>query len=60
MIKARNLVVVFAMMASFGINLMAYVVNAGAQTTQNRAGLVIQSANGQITTRCVTFSETEI
>lgn len=60
MTKLRNVVVIFALASALGINLAAYIMNTSAQTTQNRAGLVIQSTSGQITTSCVTFSEPEI
>ncbi|MCL5275058.1 MAG: hypothetical protein M1434_10005 [Chloroflexi bacterium] len=42
------------------INLTAIVVRTSAQSSSNRAGLVVQYSDGQVVTRCVTFTEPEI
>jgi hypothetical protein len=56
MIRLPHLVAAGALVLALGINVIAWAVQARAQT-QNRAGLVVQMADGSVVTRCVSFSE---
>jgi hypothetical protein len=60
MIKIRYVIATVALATALGLNLGALVMHTNAQATPNHAGLIIQSPNGQITTRCITFDEPEI
>jgi hypothetical protein len=56
MVRLRHLIAIVALVIALGINALAWAAQARAQT-QNRAGLVVQMADGSVETRCVSFSE---
>ncbi len=59
-IKPRYAVAVLSLATALAINLTALVIRANAQPGPNRAGLVVQYGNGQVVSRCVTFTEPQI
>jgi hypothetical protein len=56
MVRLRHLVAIGSLVIALGINALAWAAQARAQT-QNRAGLIVQLADGSVVTRCVSFSE---
>jgi len=60
MVKIRFVVGIVALVGALGLNLAAMVIHTNAQATPNHAGLIIQSASGQVVTRCITFDDPEI
>jgi hypothetical protein len=56
MIRLRHIVAIISLIVALGINAAAWAAQARAQT-QNRAGLIVQMADGSVITRCVSFSE---
>lgn len=56
MIRLRHLVAIYSLVIALGINALAWAVQARAQTP-NRAGLIVQMADGSVVTRCVSFTE---
>lgn len=56
MVRLRHIVAIGSLVVALGINAMAWAAQARAQT-QNRAGLIVQLADGSVVTRCVSFNE---
>jgi hypothetical protein len=56
MLRLRHLVTIFSLLLAVSFNAIAWATQARAQT-QNRAGLIVQMADGSVVTRCVSFSE---
>jgi hypothetical protein len=56
MVRLRHLVAISSLVLALGVNALAWAAQARTQT-QNRAGLIVQMADGSVVTRCVAFNE---
>ncbi len=59
MIRLPHLIAMLSLTFALGVNVAAWAAQARAQTP-NRAGLIVQMADGSVVTRCVSFSEESI
>lgn len=59
MIRLPHLIAIISLTFALGVNAAAWAAQARAQTP-NRAGLIVQMADGSVVTRCVPFSEESI
>lgn len=59
MVRLPHLVAIAALIIALGVNAFAWAMQARAQTP-NRAGIIVQMADGSVITRCVAFGEESV